>query len=113
MKKSLITRFSALTLTVSTLLVCIGCSGSPSETSDTGTSTASAEITPPAQTTVPHRDIVYPDTFDFSDEDAIADLFWMEDLLPGISTTVNGSRKQITQTCTIAGTEFSLTVGLT
>lgn len=94
------------------------CSGSEQTTtaapapSENVTTAAPAQTTAAVQTDVPHRDIVYPDTIDFSNEEEIIDIFWMEDLMPGLTTKVNGNRKQITQSCTINGVDFSLTVGL-
>lgn len=117
MKQRMLTVSLSIILTIATLSAC-GDGKVPA--TDPLITTAAPESTAvitdaatQAQTTVPHRDIVYPDTLDFSDTDAIADIFWMDDLLAGLTTRVDGSRSQIVQSCTINGVDFSLTIGLT
>ncbi len=109
----------SLILAITLLSSCTGgTSPAGTTTADPQTTTAAPTVSTssttatPAQTTIPHRDIDYPDTIDFSNEEELVDIFWMEDLMPGLTTKVNGSRKQITQSATINGVDFSLTVGL-
>jgi hypothetical protein len=82
------------------------------ESNGTTLPTEEVEVTTSAVTTTAKKTIIYPDTIDFDDEEEILEIFDMSDLLPGITTTVKKAKSQIIQTCTVAGTEFSFTIGL-
>jgi len=109
--KTILTSATAFILIISSLLLS-GCAttGKPDAN---GSEKESENGGSEAVTTTKKPDIVFPETIDFDDEQAILTIFDMSDILDGVTAKVNKKSKSITMKASVNGTNFTFTVGLT